>query len=175
MSQLIKVSLVSAMLAASVQLTAAQANEPNVTGTWQLQDAEGAQATLDQAVENVAQEMNFFIRALARPALKKQTQICTQWQLGWSTSQFQWQCDRIDADVISVDAQKVLLKTDEEGVEIFATYQYTSDLVVIILESERGKRTNTWQRLGENELRYTAMLESEKLPTPLTWTLTYTK
>ncbi|TYL49218.1 hypothetical protein [Marinomonas sp. IMCC 4694] len=175
MSQLIKISLVSAMFAASVQVTTVQANEPDVTGTWQLQDAEGAQATLDQAVENVAQEMNFFIRALARPALKKQTQICTQWQLSRPTSPFRWQCDRLEADVISLDAQKVLLKTDEEGVAIFATYQQTSDSVVVILESERGKRTNTWQRLGENELRYTAMLESEKLPTPLTWTLTYTK
>jgi hypothetical protein len=152
-----------------------QASGDVLAGKWMLQDADSTQAKLDEAVENVAQEMNFFIRALARPVLKKQTQICQQWTLGWQTEQFQWQCDSEEVDNIPLAAHGEVIKKDEEGVEISGTYQQTNDAVVVVLESERGKRTNTWKQVGENELLFTVKLESEKLPTPLTWSLNYRK
>nr|WP_264194008.1 hypothetical protein [Marinomonas algarum] len=152
---------------------AAQQNPPDVTGKWQLQNADQTQATLEVAVNKVAKEMNFFIRALAKPVLREQTQICDQWQLDWQKAQFQWQCDDTETEVVPMIAQGEKIKTDDEGVDIFATYQHTADSVVVILTSERGKRTNTWQRLNDQRLLYTAKLESEKLPTPLTWSLNY--
>ncbi|MBR7889606.1 hypothetical protein J9B83_11705 [Marinomonas sp. A79] len=172
MSQLVKVSLASAVMGVSLSASV-QANELNLAGQWQLQNAENTQATLEAAVQTVAKEMNFFIRALAKPVLRKQTQICDQWRLGWQNTTFHWQCDDAEVDAVPVLAQRDWIKTDEEGVDILGTYQQGANSVVVIVESERGKRTNTWQRLGDNELRYTAKLESEKLPTPLTWTLTY--
>ena len=144
-------------------------------GKWVLQDAGNTQATLDEAVEKVAQEMNFFIRALARPVLKKQTQICGSWTFGVQADQFQWQCDDAEMDEIPLTAQGEVVEVDEEGVEISGTFQQTDDAVVIVLESERGKRTSTWQKVSDHELLYTVKLESEKLPTPLTWTLNYQK
>jgi hypothetical protein len=169
-NRLIGVGVLSVALSSGVQAAGV-----DFDGKWVLQDADSTQAKLDEAVENVAKEMNFFIRALARPVLKKQTQICNLWLLGLQEIQFQWQCDDAEADTISVTAKSELIKVDEEDVEIFGTYQQTNDSVVVILESERGKRTNTWKQVGENELLYTAKLESEKLPTPLTWSLTYKK
>jgi hypothetical protein len=169
-NKLIGVGVLSVALSSGVQAAGV-----DLGGKWILQDADSTQAKLDVAVENVAQEMNFFIRALARPVLKKQTQICNLWLLGLQEIQFQWQCDDAEADTISVTAKSELIKVDEEDVEIFGTYQQTNDSVVVILESERGKRTNTWKQVGENELLFTVKLESEKLPTPLTWSLTYKK
>ena len=154
---------------------AAQASSDDLAGKWVLQNAGSTQATLDEAVENVAQEMNFFIRALARPVLKKQTQICQQWTLGWQAKQFQWQCDSADMDSMPIAAKGDVFKQDEEGIDISGTYQQTADSVVLVLESERGKRTNTWKQVGDNELLFTVKLESEKLPTPLTWSLSYKK
>jgi hypothetical protein len=151
------------------------AQASNLEGEWRLQDAGNTQSKLDEAVENVAKEMNFFIRALARPVLKKQTQVCQQWLLSQTENQFQWQCDTDEADIIPLSANGDVIKEDEEGIEIFGTYQETETSVVVVLESERGKRTNTWQSVSENELIYTVKLESEKLPTPLTWSLTYKK
>lgn len=170
MNKLIGVGVLSVALSSGVQAAGV-----DFDGKWVLQDADSTQAKLDEAVENVAKEMNFFIRALARPVLKKQTQICNLWLLGLQEIQFQWQCDDAEADTISVTAKSELIKVDEEDVEIFGTYQQTNDSVVVILESERGKRTNTWKQVGENELLFTVKLESEKLPTPLTWSLTYKK
>jgi hypothetical protein len=155
--------------------TGAQASNDDLAGKWLLQDAGSTQDKLDEAVENVAQEMNFFIRALARPVLKKQTQICQQWTLGWQTEQFQWQCDSAEVDSMPLAAQGDVFKQDEEGIDISGTYQRTTDAVVLVLESERGKRTNTWKQVGDNELLFTVKLESEKLPTPLTWSLSYKK
>jgi uncharacterized protein (UPF0333 family) len=169
--KLIGVGIVAAMALSS----GVQASGDVLAGKWMLQDADSTQAKLDEAVENVAQEMNFFIRALARPVLKKQTQICQQWTLGWQTEQFQWQCDSEEVDNIPLAAHGEVIKKDEEGVEISGTYQQTNDAVVVVLESERGKRTNTWKQVGENELLFTVKLESEKLPTPLTWSLNYRK
>jgi hypothetical protein len=169
-NKLIGVGVLSVALSSGVQAAGV-----DFDGKWVLQDADSTQAKLDEAVENVAKEMNFFIRALARPVLKKQTQICNLWLLGLQEIQFQWQCDDAEADTISVTAKSELIKVDEEDVEIFGTYQQTNDSVVVILESERGKRTNTWKQVGENELLFTVKLESEKLPTPLTWSLTYKK
>ncbi|RBP85280.1 hypothetical protein EBI01_01385 [Marinomonas rhizomae] len=171
MKKLIGVGVVAAIAFS----TSAYASNDVLAGKWVLQDAGSTQATLDEAVENVAQEMNFFIRALARPVLKKQTQICQQWSLGWQTSQFQFQCDEAEADTIPLTANGEVIKKDEEGIEISGTYQQTNDAVVVVLESERGKRTNTWKQVGENELLFTVKLESEKLPTPLTWSLNYKK
>jgi len=160
-------------LMASVLMVCIRANASDMDGVWQLQYAGSTQAKLDEAVETVVQEMNFFIRALARPVLKKQTQICHQWKLQSQANQFQWQCDSDKLMVIPMTAKGDLLEKDEEGIEIMGTFQTTDDSVVTVLESERGKRTNTWRLLGENELLYTVKLESEKLPKPMTWSLSY--
>lgn len=168
MNKFIGVGVVAMMLGSGAQAS-------NLEGEWRLQDAGNTQSKLDEAVENVAKEMNFFIRALARPVLKKQTQVCQQWLLSQTESQFQWQCDTAEADIIPLSANGEVIKEDEEGIEIFGAYQETETSVVVVLESERGKRTNTWQSVSENELIYTVKLESEKLPTPLTWSLTYKK
>ncbi|MBJ7536473.1 hypothetical protein I8J31_02125 [Marinomonas sp. C1424] len=159
-------------MALSISMNAAAAD---IDGVWHLQNADNTQAQLDEAVESVVKEMNFFIRALARPVLKKQTQICQDWKLSSTPDQFMWQCDDIEADTISVTAQGEVIKVDDEEIEIMGTFKETSDSVITILESERGIRTNTWQQVSDNELLYTTKLESEKLPKPLTWTLSYKK
>jgi len=65
-NRLIGVGVLSVALSSGVQAAGV-----DLDGQWVLQDADSTQAKLDVAVENVAQEMNFFIRALARPVLKK--------------------------------------------------------------------------------------------------------
>ncbi|REG81010.1 hypothetical protein [Marinomonas pollencensis] len=144
-----------------------------VDGQWYLQDAGTTQDKLDAAVDSVAKEMNFFVRMVARPILEKEARICHQWQLATQTTQWQWQCDEEQAETIPLTANRFKTIGDDDR-DIFATFHQTSNQVDVILESERGKRTNTWKRLDANTLEYTAKLESEKLPKPLTWTLTYT-
>jgi len=144
-----------------------------VDGQWYLQDAGSTQAKLEGAVDSVAKEMNFFVRMIARPILEKETKICHQWQLSTQTKQWQWQCDSNDIETIPLGANRVKTQGDDDR-DIFSTLHQTANQVEVIQESERGKRTNTWKMLDANTLEYTATLESEKLPKPLTWTLTYT-
>jgi len=157
----------------SAMLLSGALQAANLEGEWQLQNAANTQAKLDEAVENVVQEMNFFIRALARPVLQKQTQICQQWLLAKQAGEFSWQCDQEEADMIPLTAKGEVFKTDEEDIDISGSFTESAQAIVVVVESERGKRTNTWQQVSDNELTYTVKLESEKLPTPLTWTLTY--
>lgn len=150
------------------------AQASNLEGKWVLQEVDNAQTKLDEAVESVTQKMNYFIRGLARSALKKQTQVCQQWLLSQTENQFHWQCDNAEVDTISFSASGEVIKEDE-GVDVLGTYQQTESAIVVVLESEKGKRTNTWQSVSNNELTYTVKIESRKLPTPLIWSLIYKK
>lgn len=123
----------------SAMLLSGALQAANLEGEWQLQDAANTQAKLDEAVENVVQEMNFFIRALARPVLKKQTQICQQWQLAKQAGEFSWQCDQEEADQIPLTAKGEVFKTDEEDIEISGSFTESAQAIVVVVESERGQ------------------------------------
>lgn len=163
------------MLTAALLMAAAPVMASNgVTGIWHLQDSNNTQATLDSAVEDVVAEMNFFIRPLARPVLKKETQICSTWMLATDEANFVWQCDDKTPGELALTANKMETMSDD-GRLITGTLRHESEQIVTILESDRGKRTNVWKLVNDKEMKYTTTLESEKLPKPLTWTLTYTR
>lgn len=144
----------------------------SVDGDWVLQDASNTQAKLDAAVNSVADEMNFFVRMIAKPILKKEATICHEWHLSTQSDKWQWQCDNNTAETIPVGASRFETKGDD-GRKIYSSIHQTANQVEVVLESERGKRTNIWTQVDPNTITYTAKLESSKLPKPLTWTLTY--
>ena len=146
----------------------------NVAGIWHLQDSANTQATLDAAVEDVVKEINFFIRALARPVLQKETQICNTWVLATNETHFLWQCDENIPGELLLTANKSETMSDD-GRLISGTLAQTEQQIITILESDRGKRTNVWAKVNDNVMHYTTTLESDKIPKPLTWTLTYTR
>ena len=144
-----------------------------LNGDWQIQEADNAVKGTAEAIEGVVKEMNFFIRGLARGALEKETVECQQWQLQSDTQQFTWQCDDQDPVTLNLSGE-TLLKGDDDR-EIRGTFQYADGRIETTLASERGVRTNVWQLIENGEMSYTASLVSEKLPKPLTWTLTYAR
>jgi hypothetical protein len=75
---------------------------------------------------------------------------------------------------LALTANKSEMMSDD-GRLITGTLQQSDNRMVTILESDRGKRTNVWQMVSDMELQYTTTLESDKIPKPLTWTLTYTR
>jgi len=145
-----------------------------IEGTWYLQDKANTQAKLDMAVEESAKKINFFIRALARPVLEKEAKICETWALSSDDTNFIWQCGDKKASELVLSANKSKTLSDD-GREILGSLERSEERIVVVLESDRGKRTNKWVMRNENELEYSATLESSKLPKPLTWTLTYTR
>ncbi|MFQ3187202.1 hypothetical protein [Marinomonas primoryensis] len=167
MNKLIGVGVLSVLISSGAQAL-------SLEGAWSLQDADNTQVKLDAAVEDVVKEINFFIRALARPVLEKETQICNTWLLATDTTQFLWQCDDNPPGELTFNANSSEMMSDD-GRLILGTLQKTDNRISTILESDRGKRTNVWQIVSENEMHYTTTLESDKIPKPLTWTLTYTR
>lgn len=167
MNKLIGVGVLSVLISSGAQAL-------SLEGAWSLQDADNTQVKLDAAVEDVVKEINFFIRALARPVLEKETQICNTWLLATDTTQFLWQCDDNPPGELALNANSSEMMSDD-GRLILGTLQKTDNRISTILESDRGKRTNVWEIVSENEMHYTTTLESDKIPKPLTWTLTYTR
>lgn len=165
MKKLIGVGVLSVLLSSGVQAL-------SLEGAWRLQDADNTQAKLDAAVEDVVKEINFFIRALARPVLEKETQICNTWLLATDATQFLWQCDDNPPGELALSANNTEMMSDD-GRLITGTLQKTDDRISTILASDRGTRTNVWQIVSDNEMHYTTTLDSDKIPKPLTWTLTY--
>lgn len=144
-----------------------------VVGTWQLEDSSSAQGVIDEAIDGVVKEMNFFIRSIARSRLEKEAQVCQQWQLGDAQQMFQWQCDQQPSWQIMATADATDLKGDD-GRDITAQYVGTDNSRQATLLSERGERIHQWQQEGDRML-YHATIVSEKLPKPLEWTLVYKK
>lgn len=159
------------VIALATCLTASVYGQTPIDGDWQLQSPSNTQATLDEAVDTVVKEMNFFIRGFARSALEKEAVVCQQWQMQSDVKHFTWQCDD-QAPVTISRIGAMSLKGDDDRT-ITATMRETGGRVETTLVSERGKRTNIWQLNSSEELAYTAVLESEKLPKPLQWTLIY--
>ncbi|MEC8483832.1 MAG: hypothetical protein VXY99_08425, partial [Pseudomonadota bacterium] len=60
----------------------------------------------------------------------------------------------------------------DDGRDIRATFTQLGDSVSVTLRSERGVRTHQWQRQADGVM-YRSILESEKLPKPLEWSLQY--
>lgn len=140
-------------------------------GRWQLQNADTTQATIDAAIEDVVQDMNFFIRAIARSKLEKEATTCDRWLILTSQKRFFWQCDEQDPLEVATLAPTAL--KGDDGRDITATYKESANSVETLLASKRGERTNHWELISDNELHYTATIMSDRLPKPLSWTLTY--
>ena len=143
-----------------------------VAGVWQVQNADNTQQTLDTAVEEGVQEMNFFIRKIARGKLKEQAVVCDTWTLKSENNQFNWQCDQDEVFGLSLNA-KDEMATKENGDTFTGTIKTGDNFIETVLTSDKGVRTNRWQTISANEMQYTAIIYSEKLPQPLTWTLQY--
>ncbi|KJZ15616.1 MAG: hypothetical protein ACPGUE_15590 [Marinomonas sp.] len=143
-----------------------------IEGVWQVQGAENTQATLDTAVEEVVQEMNFFIRKIARSKLKEQAQVCNTWNFAALNNNFSWQCNQDEVFELAASAKDQPV-TKQDGSTFTGTINRGDDFIATVLTSDKGVRTNMWKMVSENEMLYTATIESEKLPQPLTWTLSY--
>ncbi|EAQ64880.1 hypothetical protein MED121_10969 [Marinomonas sp. MED121] len=168
-----KKPILPAVMLASVFSMPSMAEVP-LSGVWTLQDSNNTQETLDSAIEGVVQEMNFLFRAIGRTVLKRETHVCHSWMLATTDESFLWQCDEIPANELALSANQTETMSDD-GRLITGSYKEGDRYVATILESERGKRTNLWRMVSENELEYTTTLESDKIPKPLTWKLTYTR
>lgn len=166
-----KKSIIPALIIGT-SLSMSAVADVNLEGVWQVQDAENTQETLDTAVEEVVQEMNFFIRKIARNKLKEQAQVCNTWNFATLNSNFSWQCNQDEIFELA-SAAKDQSVTKEDGSVFTGTISRGENYIATILTGEKGVRTNMWKKVSENEMLYTATIESEKLPQPLTWTLVY--
>jgi len=167
----VKKSIIPALIIGT-SLSMSVAADVNLEGVWQVQGAENTQATLDTAVEEVVQEMNFFIRKIARSKLKEQAQVCNTWNFTTLNSNFSWQCNQDEIFELATAAKDQSV-TKEDGTVFTGTIDRGENYIATILTGEKGIRTNMWKKISENEMQYTATIESEKLPQPLTWTLNY--
>lgn len=165
-----KTILPALIIGSSLSMTAYA--DVNLEGVWQVQGAENTQATLDTAVEEVVQEMNFFIRKIARSKLKEQAQVCETWNFAEMNNNFSWQCDQ-DETFELASAAKDQSVTKKDGSTFTGTIENGDNYIATILTSDKGVRTNMWKKISDSEMQYTATIESEKLPQPLTWTLNY--
>jgi len=167
----VKKSILPALIIGT-SLSMSVAAEVNLEGVWQVQGAENTQETLDTAVEEVVQEMNFFIRKIARSKLKEQAQVCNTWNFAVLNNNFSWQCDQ-DETFELANAAKDQSVTKADGSTFTGTLNRGDNYITTVLTSDKGVRTNMWKKISDSEMQYTATIESEKLPQPLTWTLNY--
>ena len=141
-----------------------------LNGDWQIQDADTAAKGTVEAIEGVVKEMNFFVRGIARSRLEEETQLCQQWSLTLAEQIFTWQCAAGAQWTVSTHSDTEL--KGDDGRAIHASVKQIGQDVSVTLRSERGTRTHIWEQQGDTVI-YRSILESEKLPKPLEWSLKY--
>ena len=145
-------------------------SDSGLTGNWQIANMDQASKDTAVAIEGVVKEMNFFVRGIARSRLEEEAQVCPEWRIKRSEQSFSWQCE--DGAMWTVDTQGGPALKGDDGRDIRATFTQLGDSVSVTLRSERGVRTHQWLRQADGVM-YRSILESEKLPKPLEWSLQY--
>lgn len=144
------------------------------SGTWTLSTSESAlRATLDKAVDDVAQEFNFVIREIARHKLQGATKVCKTYALDVQAQAVTFACDGKPPAVLPRDGSPLRTQNDA-GEPITGTAKVTASGVVVTWKGEVGARTNTFTAT-EQGLRLAATVTGDQMPKPLKWTVDYRK
>lgn len=151
-------------------LTVAALAGPDGTYVLSIPKAE-ADARIEAQVEAAAQQWGVFA-GIARGRIRKGTSMCEGYVFDFS-----------DGVTYGCTEQDIRLHCPPEtlgkrhtlqllGGPKPTTFRWDGDTLTVVFEGEDGTRTNRFAFEGDT-LRLTATVESDKLDTPMVWTLPY--
>ncbi|MDP2875758.1 MAG: hypothetical protein Q8O00_06200 [Holophaga sp.] len=147
------------------------AQEPTWLGTWKLVSS----PDIAGAVEQCTAEMSFIKRPIARSRLKKLNPAYQRVVLTRSHAEISLQFE--DRQPIRVPANgKAIAWTREDGEKFMVSAKPSIDTLVQHYQGEDGERENRLRvdATGKN-LTIEVVVKSQKLPKPLTYTLSYVR
>lgn len=163
------------ILGASLALAPSMVHAGSLDGTYVIKDARKARTSMDAAIERTVADVNRFVRGKARKALKSKQRLCGRLSLAAGSQTTTVTCDTTgrSASSPSSGARK---KIQRDGKTAYLSHKVSGNRVVQTIKSDKGTRKATYSLSADGEtLTVSFVLESEKLDTPLRYTLVYVR
>jgi hypothetical protein len=145
-----------------------------MNGSWRIDTADSTlRKNLDAAIESVAKEFNLLFRDLVRQKLSGATKLCATYTLNVQAEAVHFSCDDRPSVTLQRDGSP-FHTLNEAGEPVRGTVEVQGHTVRVSWKGEAGGRTNEFS-LKEDTLVLTAKVRSDRIPTPLSWTVDYKK
>ena len=140
-------------------------------GTWKL----AAQPNLPEVIKQATAPMNFLIRPIARARLKKTNAAYAQIQIAISPTEITLQYDAREPQHMPADGKPVPW-TREDGERFLISARMEQEKLIQTYQAEDGERSNVFHLdPASGRLSLEVTIRSRKLPSPMTYALTYQK
>jgi len=142
-------------------------------GVWRLTvSASQGQQTIDSAVEEAVNAMNFMMRGIARPMLRDNTPLNQEIELRFRDNQNIFV--RFDSRVrYTTPLGQTRRVRTHEGDAMRMTQRFRGDDLEQVFQADGGTRWNTFTILPDGRMQMTAVTQGDMMPRPLRFTLTY--
>ena len=165
----------SLALGAGLTLTSSVAWAGSLDGTYVIKDHKEARKSMDRAIERTVADVSRLFRGKARKALRSKQTLCHKLSLKAGSAETTITCESNgrSASAPSSGARK---KIQRDGKTAYLSHKVTGSRIVQTLEGEKGARTATYTLSADGKtLTVSIALETDKLDTPLRYTLIYVR
>lgn len=163
-----------AVLASPLMPATWTAQEPvNIyTGTYVVaQSPTAIRSSLDQKAAEAAEGFPFYAKGIAEGRLKEAMTFCESYEIDLQADSWSNKCDSLPVLNRPIDGS--VTSWQGEGDPVKTRISRRGDKVILSLQTESGKRVNTFVFKPDGTMNLTVSLASESLDKPVTWTVPY--
>lgn len=142
------------------------------TGTYVVAKSSAAiQKSLDAKATEAAANFPFYAKSIAEGRLKEAMTFCQSYEIDLQADSWSNKCDALP--VLTRPIDKSVTTWQGEGDPVKTRINRKGDTVVLSLQTESGKRVNTFKFKPDGTMSLTVSLASDSLEEPVTWTVPY--
>ena len=165
----------SLVIGGGLALATATAQASSLNGTYVIKDQKQAQKSINIAIERTVADVNRLFRSRARNALKSKQSLCKKLALTVTSAVATITC-HTNGSTASAPSSGASKKFQHNGKTAYLTHKVVGSRIVQTIKSDKGIRKATYTLSADGKtLTVSIALESDKLDTPLRYTLTYVR
>lgn len=142
------------------------------TGTYVVAQSKTAiRADLDQKAAEAAASFPFYAKSIAEGRLVEAMTFCETYEIDLQADSWSNKCDALPPLNRPID--KSVTTWQGDGGPVKTRISRKGDKVILSLQTESGKRVNTFVFKPDGTMKLTVSLASDSLEEPVTWTVPY--
>lgn len=150
--------------------------QEQLSGTWEpTPSTEAARQTVEAAIEEIVADMSVFGRPIARGRLRDTTEPCSTLEIAFPDNTIRVQCED-QPPTVSPNSPSLVNYRAEDGAIYQIGQQQSAGVLRQIFYGKDGMRTNRLSLAPDGEtIEMDVTVESDQLPYPLEYSLTFEK
>lgn len=142
------------------------------TGTYVVADNPATiRAGLDQKATVAADAFPFYAKSIAEGRLKEAMTFCETYVIDLQADSWSNKCDSLP--VLNRPIDGTVTSWQGEGDPVKTRISRRGDTVVLSLQTESGKRVNTFKFKPDGTMTLSVSLASDSMDKPVSWTIPY--